>query len=141
MIHQEFIHLPRELANQIYTALRGPDAGMGEDPSELAHALAECLAAEPKQEAFGGEFPLVVVEWEDATNVAEWTEREEAAKFDRFEFDFLCTNVGYLIRNDDECVIVAARATGDLKNVGLFERIPRGMVRSVRSLVPEEAVQ
>lgn len=79
---------------------------------------------------------IVVVRWEDASNVAGWVDRDEAAAFDNFEFDIHCTNVGYLIRDDDQCVVVAARATGDFKNVGLFERIPRGMVRSVEVIRP-----
>lgn len=78
--------------------------------------------------------PLVLVEWEDASNVAEWHDREEAAAFDQFEFDWHCTNVGYLIRDDDECVVVAARASGCFQQVGLFERIPRGMVKRVVKL-------
>lgn len=76
-------------------------------------------------------FPLVLVEWEDATNVAEWSDLEQAQRWEDFEFDFRCTNVGYLIRDDSECVVLAARATGCFGNVGLVERIPRGMVQRV----------
>lgn len=82
------------------------------------------------------QFPLVMVRWEDATNVAEWTDLDVAQAFDSFSFDYRCTNVGYLIRDDDECVVVAARATGDMKAVGLIERIPRGMVLEVTVLKP-----
>lgn len=81
--------------------------------------------------------PLVLVEWEDATNVAEWEDYDEAVKFERLDREFHCTNVGYLIRDDEDCVIVAARATFDFVAVGLFERIPRGMVQRVVRLVPE----
>lgn len=77
--------------------------------------------------------PLVRVHWEDATNVAEWADLDEAIEFNH-SFDYHCTNVGYLIRDDDECVVVAARATGDFKAVGLCERIPRGMVTKVEHL-------
>jgi hypothetical protein len=82
-----------------------------------------------------GPYPLVVVHWEDATNVAEWADIDEAIAF-HFSFDYHCMNVGYLIRDDDECVVVAARVTGDFKAVGLCERIPRGMVQAVTVLVP-----
>lgn len=79
------------------------------------------------------EYPLAVVFWEDASNIGGWTEIEEATAFtpESFAFDFRCSNVGYLIRDDDECVIVAARADGQFQQVGLVERIPRGMVKDV----------
>lgn len=86
-----------------------------------------------------GPFPVVVVRWEDATNVAEWTDLDVAQRFDSFSFDYRCTNVGYLIRDDAECVVVAARASGDFGAVGLVERIPRGMVLDVTVLQPAEA--
>lgn len=81
--------------------------------------------------------PLVMVEWEDATNVATWEPFDDAVDFTRLEHDYHCTNVGYLIRDDETCVIVAARATTDFEAVGLFERIPRGMVQRVTPLVRE----
>lgn len=81
-------------------------------------------------------FPLVVVHWEDASNVAVWGDLEEAQAFENIDFDYHCTNVGYLIRDDDKCVIVAARVAGDFTQVGLVERIPRGMVQRVDVLKP-----
>ena len=81
--------------------------------------------------------PLVIVEWEDATNVATWEDYDEAVAFERLDRDFHCTNVGYLIRDDADCVIVAARATVDFAAVGLFERIPRGMVQRITPLVAD----
>lgn len=80
-------------------------------------------------------YDLVVVEWEDATNVAEWADIEEAIAFN-FSFDYHVRNVGYMIRNDDECVIVAGRCTDDSKAVGLVERIPKSMVRALKVLIP-----
>jgi hypothetical protein len=81
----------------------------------------------------GACYPLAVVTWEDASNVASWMDVADAIDFENHcDSDFNCTNVGYLIRDDETCVIVAARATLDHRAVGLIERIPRGMVRSVR---------
>lgn len=77
-------------------------------------------------------YPIVIVEWEDATNVAEWTDIETAKKWEGFEFDYNCTSVGYMIYNGEDCVILAARATGEFRNVGLVERIPGGMVKTIR---------
>lgn len=80
-------------------------------------------------------YPLVIVEWEDATNIATWMDEEEALNFEEhLDADYNCLNVGYLLRSDDECVIVAARSTQDFKAFGLVERIPRGMVKKVRIL-------
>lgn len=85
--------------------------------------------------------PIVVVHWEDASNCATWTDRDQAQAFTDFEFDVNCTNVGYLLRDDDECVVVGARATGDFKEVGLVERIPRGCVQSVTVIRKGTAVK
>jgi len=73
--------------------------------------------------------PLTCVEWVDATNIATWTPLSEIpawATGDRF----LCRNVGYLIHEDDDCVVLAARFSpdGDDTQVGLFERLPKGMI-------------
>lgn len=78
-------------------------------------------------------YDLVEVQWEDASNVAEWSDTDEAIEFN-MNFDYNCRNVGYLIRDDKTCVIVAARITGDSKACGLVERIPRGMVKKVKVL-------
>lgn len=80
--------------------------------------------------------PMVVVEWEDATNAAEWHDYEKVVAFsaDEFDTDWNCTNVGYLLREDEECVIVASRATGNFEQMGLAERIPRGMVKRISYL-------
>lgn len=58
------------------------------------------------------DWPLVEVRWEDATNSGEWTTLEKAQRFDHHEFDYRCRSVGYLVRDDDECVVLASRRTG-----------------------------
>lgn len=85
-------------------------------------------------------FPLVEVHWEDATNSGEWCDLEQAQRFDigDFNFDWHCVSVGFLIRDDEECVILASRASGEFKSVGLIERIPRGMVISVTIVRPAD---
>lgn len=84
------------------------------------------------------DWPLVEVHWEDATNSGPWADLEEAQMFDidTFEFDWHCRSVGYLIRSDAECVVLAARRSGEGKQVGLIERIPRGMVQRMDTLRP-----
>jgi len=77
------------------------------------------------------DWPLVEVHWEDAASVSEWGKLPEAQAFENVDFDYHCRSVGFLIRDDDECVVLASRRTGDGSSVGLVERIPRGMVRKV----------
>lgn len=82
-------------------------------------------------------YPVVLVEWEDAVNFGNWADLFDAIEFDPANaVDFHCRSVGYLIRDDDECVVLASRASGQFEQVGLVERIPRGMVRSKTVLLP-----
>lgn len=73
--------------------------------------------------------PLTCVEWVDATNIAIWQDLKEAVKW-ATTHDFTVRNVGYLIHEDDDCVVLAARFSpdGDDTQVGLFERLPKGMI-------------
>lgn len=74
--------------------------------------------------------PLVMVEWIDATNIATWERLDEIAEWAK-DGGFVCRNVGYLVHEDDECVVLAARIAleADPKQVGLFERIPKGIIQ------------
>jgi hypothetical protein len=76
--------------------------------------------------------PLVIVHWSDAFNVAQWGDKDAVRRMlaDR---SWNCTNVGYLIYEDKRCVVVAARSSC-ADQVGLVERIPRGMVRRIDHL-------
>lgn len=73
--------------------------------------------------------PLELVEWVDTTNIAVWTNLADIADFAR-DGGFQCRNVGYLVHEDDECVVLAARIAiaADPEQVGLFERIPKGVI-------------
>lgn len=74
--------------------------------------------------------PLVVVEWVDATNIATWTDLDDVVEFAR-DGGYVCRNVGYLVHEDDDCVVLAARVALEAEppQVGLFERIPKGIIR------------
>lgn len=80
--------------------------------------------------------PLVCVEWVDTTNIATW---ENLAEIPAWAEDggYVCRNVGYLVHEDDECVVVAARIalSADPHQVGLFERIPKGVIHDLWELV------
>lgn len=66
---------------------------------------------------------LVVVTWEDTTNVAAWQTIPEAADMT----GWLVQNVGWVVHEDDDCVVVAARQAfaAEPPQVGLAERIPK----------------
>lgn len=69
--------------------------------------------------------PLVEVVWEDTTNVAAWQTREEMIEWAKAG-GWIARNIGYLVYEDAECVVVAARTVQDEeRHVGLAERIPR----------------
>jgi hypothetical protein len=74
--------------------------------------------------------PLVVVEWVDTTNIATWEDLDTIAEWAK-DGGFICRNVGYLIHEDDDCVVLAARIAldGEPHQVGLFERVPKGVIR------------
>lgn len=76
---------------------------------------------------------LVVVRWEDTTNIAGWCTPEEITEF-ATDGGWICENVGWLIRDDDECIVLSARRSSDAQqHRGLTERIPR---RSIISVTP-----
>ncbi|MCU1679219.1 MAG: hypothetical protein JWM93_3977 [Frankiales bacterium] len=85
--------------------------------------------------------PLVVVEWVDATNIATWQDLDEIPDW-AAEGGFVCRNVGYLVHEDDDCVVLAARIALDAEpqQVGLFERLPKSIItaRWVVAHIPED---
>lgn len=69
--------------------------------------------------------PLVEVLWEDTTNVAAWQTRDEMTEWAKAG-GWLAYNVGYLVYEDPDCIVVAARIVVDEeRHVGLAERIPK----------------
>lgn len=86
---------------------------------------------------------LVMVEWVDTTNIAIWTDLADIPGF-ATDGGFICRNVGYLVHEDDECVVLAARVAlkthnPDDEQVGLFERIPKGVIKRRWALTKERA--
>lgn len=72
--------------------------------------------------------PLVEVVWEDTTNIAAWQTREEMTEWAQAR-GWIARNVGYLVYEDEECLVVAARVVQDEeRHVGLAERIPKRAV-------------
>lgn len=75
-----------------------------------------------------------VVTWEDTTNIATWQDRDDIAEFAR-DGGWRCQNIGWVVYEDDECIVLAARRAFDKQaHVGLAERIPR------RAIIHQEAL-
>ena len=87
------------------------------------------------------EYPeLMLIEWTDTTNIAAWSPLSDVAEFAK-DGAFICRNVGYLVYEDDSCYVLAARVALERvgeEQVGLFERIPKGIVIRTCVLVPRE---
>lgn len=83
--------------------------------------------------------PLLLVEWTDATNIPTWVELSEIAEWAK-EGGFVCRNVGYLVHEDDDCIVLAARVAllAEPPQVGLFERLPKRIITARRELTPSE---
>lgn len=79
---------------------------------------------------------LVKVDWADATNIATWMSQEDIIDWLE-QKTYVSNNVGYLVYEDDDCVVVAARQgnfTPGEYAWGLVERIPKPMVLGVTYL-------
>lgn len=74
---------------------------------------------------------LEVVRWMDTTNIAVWSTRAEVADF-AVNGAWICENVGWVVHEDDHCVVVSARRNIDNDYFGLFERIPKPAIVSRR---------
>lgn len=81
---------------------------------------------------------FVRVEWEDTTGSYEWASREQAENWEGYSFDCRVFSVGYLLREADDHVIIAARISSDGGQVGMVERIPRPMVKQIDRLMFEK---
>lgn len=85
-----------------------------------------------------GDRQLVVVEWEDSTNIQEWTPIAELAQW-AADGGWRVRNVGWLVHEDDDCVVLAGRLAEHARppQAGLYERIPKRAIISMRSTARE----
>lgn len=71
---------------------------------------------------------LIQVWWTDATNVAGgWHDSDDLGEF-AVNGAWEASNTGWLVHEDDLCVVLAGRMTEDGRNVGLIERIPKNAI-------------
>lgn len=74
---------------------------------------------------------LVRIVWTDPSDRAAWQHVDDVAEWAN-DGSYVCESVGWLIYEDDETVIVAARrSVVDQAAVGLSMRVPRAVVRSI----------
>ena len=79
---------------------------------------------------------LLQVSWTDCTNVAgSWHDEDDLAGF-ATNGAWECTNTGWLVWEDDRCLVLAGRMTDDGKNVGLVERIPKSAITARKEIAP-----
>lgn len=79
----------------------------------------------------GAEGRLVVVEWEDADEMAGWREAADVAA-DAVGNPTLVWSVGFVFQETEERITLVQSVTRD--GMGSQHRIPNGMIRSVRRL-------
>jgi hypothetical protein len=84
--------------------------------------------------------PLELIEWEDATNIPTWQDVDDVVDWATTR-NFIVVNVGYVVHEDEQCVVLAARYSPgmderDTVSVGLFERLPKGMIVRRQVLEP-----
>jgi len=72
-------------------------------------------------------YPLVHVTWEDAHTDSDWRDISDIKNEPA-----LVTQVGFMIQDNDDCIMIAMGYSGD--HVMDRIRIPRGMVRAVELL-------
>ena len=71
---------------------------------------------------------IVYVEWIDAASYEGWTEKEQVDSLE----NVICTNVGVLIRQDDEITVLAAGLSPD--RYGDLWTIPTRCIKSMETL-------
>lgn len=77
---------------------------------------------------------LVIVTWEDTINIAAWQTPADVAEW-AGEGGWICQNIGWLIYQDDNCVVIAGRRCRDeQEHVGLAERIPRRAILEMNTI-------
>jgi hypothetical protein len=82
---------------------------------------------------------LMQVWWTDATNVAGgWHDAQDLAGF-ATNGAWEATNTGWLVYEDETCIVLAGRMTDDGKNVGLIERVPKRAITRAQLYWPPGA--
>lgn len=75
---------------------------------------------------------LVVVEWVDPETSYGWRDKESVEAITESELP-LCETVGWLLRCDDEMVVVASSKNGR-GGYGEITKIPQGVVKEIVSI-------
>lgn len=73
---------------------------------------------------------LVLIKWHDACSAVEWHTETDVDSWIN-DNGFNCENIGYLIRETKDFVVLAARVSWSDKQYGLLEKLPRKMIDKI----------
>lgn len=73
---------------------------------------------------------MVKVTWHDASSHVGWMDRKNAAVYS----PYVCESIGFLLRNDRSAVVLSMNKNAQTNKFGDTIDIPRGMVRSIKTL-------
>ena len=74
---------------------------------------------------------FVKVIWHDACSRAAWQDLREIKDWIDNDKGYLCENVGWVIDENKDFIVVCARKTDFDKTYGLCEKLPKKMIREV----------
>ena len=75
---------------------------------------------------------LYLVEWEDAHIEDSWIPEADVDRFIKKDL-FLCQDVGWILHEDDKCLVMASSKNNALQ-WGALKKIPKGWIRKKRLL-------
>lgn len=79
----------------------------------------------------GASSDLVLVTWEDTTNIAAWQTIDDIREW-ATAGGWICHNIGWVIHEDANCIVLSARRCDDPEHhIGLTERIPRRAILKI----------
>lgn len=78
-------------------------------------------------------YKLVLVEWLDASHIEGWATEEEVDRWNKENKGSVCFNVGWLLREDKDKIILCAR-TGADTSYGFLQKIMRKMIVKITVL-------
>ena len=69
-------------------------------------------------------YPIVYVEWDDATANADWFDAEELREWCLDYHKLKIHHIGWLIKKDSRCIVLASRYSEDTASFGELQMIP-----------------
>lgn len=83
-------------------------------------------------------YPLVQIEWTDAFANSNWMDEEEFNEWKKDHKAMTVHDIGWLMEQDKDKVIVASRFNESLGMYGLFQMIPKTWVKIIVLAKPKK---